>query len=532
MTAAVAEIRRPPERVMPYNLDAEASIIGGVIIRNESLLDLSTLEIEDFYHLPHRVVWEAIRNLEQARQPIDIVTLEAEIERRGKLEAIGSVAFLGELALRVPTVENVIAYRDIVKRLAANRRAILTLSRALESAYTWPHDPNELVTETVGELQRIEEKTSMRPRLITISEALDELGQLARAPVYPTPFATVNDALGFGGLLGTQNYTVAAGTGRGKTTFVGQVAAYAAENVPVILASWEMRPGYFVARRAAGVLGLHSNQILRGEVRPDLVQQALPYPRLLMIHRPTLRELRDAVQYVCDKFGQAPLLIADYLQKLAHEIALTMQRPDLRLATTQASATLLDIADRTASAVLTVSAIGRGKAVLKNPRKHDPYELVEVSKESGDVEYDGAGIIVLGLSKEFDGDERIGTITIAKARFGREMHIDARYHGARGIWRDLGEVDVEERTDTTVKTSSSRAGREDREDVVRARIVAELHRAPARNKTALRERVIGCRKEVVGQLITRMLDEGVIVQIGTGLTLSPSGRQLVLEGPQ
>src|SRR5204863_1069695 len=63
------------------------------------------------------------------------------------------------------------------------------------------------------------------------------------------------------------------------------------------------------------------------------------------------------------------------------------------------------------------------------------------------------------LSNDFDGDERIGTITIAKARFGREMHIDARYHGARGTWRDLGEVtgtpEDAKPTINTVKPSAS-----------------------------------------------------------------------------
>jgi replicative DNA helicase len=90
-------------RVLPHNLDAEASILGGIILRNDVLLQLETLEIEDFYHHQHKVVFEAIRNLEAAAKPIDVVTLENEIAKKGKLEAIGGIAYLGELALRVPT---------------------------------------------------------------------------------------------------------------------------------------------------------------------------------------------------------------------------------------------------------------------------------------------------------------------------------------------------------------------------------------------------------------------------------------------
>jgi len=520
---------RRPSRALPYNLDAEASIIGGVLIRNESLLDLRNVEIDDFYLHQHRVVWEAFRNLEAAHQPIDVVTVEHEIDKRGKLDAIGGIGFLGELALRVPTTDNVIAYRDIVKRMSVNRRAILTLSRALESAYNWPHDPAELVSETGGELLRFEEKASPKPKLLSIAQALDEREAIANAPVYPTPFETLNAAIGFGGFLGTQSYTVVGGTGRGKTSFVAGVGSHtAAEGIPTLVVSYEMKPLYFVARRASGFLSVHSNEIIRGHIATSTVLQAMPYPCMYLMHKPTLRELRDAVQFLCDKYGHAPLVIVDYIQKLADEISMTMQRPDLRIATSQASATLLDIADRTRCAMLTVSAVGRGKAALKTPRKFDPYELVEVAKESGAVEYDGAGMIVLSLSKETEGDERIGTITVAKARFGRELHIDARYHGARGTWRDLGEVDVETKDDKPSKPAAASHVLEVNEDVVRSRIVAELQKQPARNKTALKERITGCRRQVVGALISRMIDEGVIAEIGTGLTLSPSGRQLLI----
>ena len=73
-------------RVLPHNIDAEASILGGIILRNDVLLQLETLEIEDFYHHQHKVVFEAIRNLEAAAKPIDVVTLENEVAKKGKLE--------------------------------------------------------------------------------------------------------------------------------------------------------------------------------------------------------------------------------------------------------------------------------------------------------------------------------------------------------------------------------------------------------------------------------------------------------------
>ena len=513
-------------RVLPHNLDAEAAILGGVLVRTEVLGELGHIETDHFYDMRHRVVWSAIRNLAHKRQPIDPLTLELEVERSGKLDAIGGVAFIGELALRVPTADNVTHYAREVATLYRNRQAILKLSEQLERAYTWQHEPEEMVGEIAGELARLEQVglPKQRYQAMTAAQALEDLGTLADAPVYPTPFSTLNDILGFGGFLGTQVYTVAAGTGRGKTTFVSAIAMHAAQSVPVIVASYEMRPGYFLARRAAGLLGIHSNDILRCRADMGLVLRTVDSPRMVLMHRRPLAELRACVEDMKARYGVAPLVIVDYLQKLADEIALTMQRPDLRLATSQASATLCDIAERTGAAIIAVSAIGRGKGkIMQTPRKYAPYELVEVAKESGAVEYDGAAMIVLTLSDDLEGDARIATITVAKNRFGREAHIDARYDGRRGLWEDWGEAD------RATDVSGATVATGDRFEAARRALIVDLGKRPARTKKELLARVTGCRKDTLREAYDALFVEGVIVKLGSAITLSVAGQQLALE---
>jgi hypothetical protein len=140
-----------------FNLDAEASILGGILLAPDRLSLLETLEVDDFYDHKHKVVFSAIRNLGHRGAAIDVVTLENEIAKDGKLEAIGGVAFLGELTLRVPTAENVEHYADIVRMHHRNRQAQMLLASALERVKTWPHDPFELVSEVAGELARVED---------------------------------------------------------------------------------------------------------------------------------------------------------------------------------------------------------------------------------------------------------------------------------------------------------------------------------------------------------------------------------------
>src|SRR5687767_4884175 len=122
-------------RVLPHNLDAEASILGGVMLRNEVLTHLETLEVDDFYDMRHKIVFAAIRALEATAKPIDVVTLENEIEKQGKLDASGGVACLGELALRVPTADNVLAYAEIAADKHQARKLILASREISEQGY-------------------------------------------------------------------------------------------------------------------------------------------------------------------------------------------------------------------------------------------------------------------------------------------------------------------------------------------------------------------------------------------------------------
>jgi replicative DNA helicase len=109
-------------------LEAEASVLGGVFLGGaprdplEVMASLSDLDPEDFYSAKHRFVFEAMRRLETASTPIDPVTVETELARAERLEAVGGVAFLGDLACRVPTAENTLWYARTVRDAALVRR--------------------------------------------------------------------------------------------------------------------------------------------------------------------------------------------------------------------------------------------------------------------------------------------------------------------------------------------------------------------------------------------------------------------------
>src|SRR5262245_7702970 len=111
-------------RIPPQNLDAEKSLLGGVLLRNEALNQIETLQPESFYDPKHREIFRAMRALEARSQPIDPVTLEEQLQREGKLTAVGGIGYLSELLSTVPTADNITHYAEIVQDKSTARRLI------------------------------------------------------------------------------------------------------------------------------------------------------------------------------------------------------------------------------------------------------------------------------------------------------------------------------------------------------------------------------------------------------------------------
>jgi hypothetical protein len=150
----ISSRRNGEARPFPSDVSAERSIIGGILLRNEVLGQIEDLEVSDFYDTRNGILFEAIRNLQAAGAPVDVVTLEGEIKRAGKLDAVG-MDYIAACVLEVPTAENVVTYKTSVQRAALNRRVIVQLGTIYDRARNWPHDAAELVPEILGDIERI-----------------------------------------------------------------------------------------------------------------------------------------------------------------------------------------------------------------------------------------------------------------------------------------------------------------------------------------------------------------------------------------
>lgn len=496
---------------LPHNTTAEQSILGGILLRNDVIDRLEWLEPRHFFDLRNRLVFEAVRNLQARRRAIDVVSLELEIDKLGKLDAVGGIAYLGELVLCCPTPDNVVEYAQAIRRHHLIREVMVAAASAVQSGANFIDDPDEFLVEHIAGLQRILDDhgvgAEQRIPLIGPAEALAELAEIAAAPRFSTPWDAVNNAIGFGGLLGGQVYFLIGGTGAGKTSFVCQLVRHvSAEGGAALIATYEMPAGYYVARMTAPILGLPSNDIIDGRVNGRDVRAAYP-DRAPLLDRPSMQTLRAAISKLIDTTGRPPLVVIDYLQELAAAIMARQLRPDPRLAVAQASTEVRAIAKDTGAAVVVVSAAGRSSArklTSQEVRKLSPVELIDSSRESGQVEFDGAAVIVLSTSDDIDGDETIATITVAKARFGTRCHIDARFHGTTGAWRALGRV-VQLPAGVTSASSTAAV------NAIRADIVRVLrHAGPQRTRNAI-SKLVGRNRQAVLSEIDAMIDDGSAV---------------------
>lgn len=104
------------DRIPPQNLEAEQAVLGAILLQGEALITaMERVQTEDFYDKPHQLIFEAMIQLGEGNQPIDLVTLTSLLKDKGELEDIGGVSYLAKLAHGVPTAANVDYYAQIIE---------------------------------------------------------------------------------------------------------------------------------------------------------------------------------------------------------------------------------------------------------------------------------------------------------------------------------------------------------------------------------------------------------------------------------
>lgn len=129
-------IRRLPIKVPPHSIEAEQSVLGGLMLDNERWDDVAERVVaEDFYTRPHRHIFMEMGRLQESGSPIDLITLAESLERQGQLDSVGGFAYLAELSKNTPSAANISAYADIVRERAVVRDMIAVAHEIADAGY-------------------------------------------------------------------------------------------------------------------------------------------------------------------------------------------------------------------------------------------------------------------------------------------------------------------------------------------------------------------------------------------------------------
>jgi replicative DNA helicase len=152
--------------------DLERSVLGGILVRPSVLVDLPRLDAADFFDPKHQAVFRAMRELEVASQPIDPVTVESALFRRGVLDAVGGVAFLGSLAMFVPDAKNTLEYARQVRDAALGRRVAESMGAVIAAWQASASSGSELLSMALAAVSRLD--VDQPDRSATIGEVVRE----------------------------------------------------------------------------------------------------------------------------------------------------------------------------------------------------------------------------------------------------------------------------------------------------------------------------------------------------------------------
>ena len=212
-------------KVPPHDLEAEQAIIGSMLTDRDAVISsIEILKEEDFYREDNRAIYAAILNLYNRSEPIDIITVKAELESMGKFEQVGGLEYLAELPEKVPTTANAEKYIKIVEEKSILRRLIKTANEIIELGYSPTEDVEDIMEgaeKKIFDIMQQKNQKSYTPIKDVLVESFTKLEELYNRKQHITGVPTGFSELDYktAGLHGSDLILIAARPAMGKTAF-------------------------------------------------------------------------------------------------------------------------------------------------------------------------------------------------------------------------------------------------------------------------------------------------------------------------
>lgn len=242
---SVETSQQPFGRNIPFSAEAEAGVIGGMLLNSSVCDEVATIvRAQDFYSDANRRLFQCLLDMHNEGRGIDLILLTERLRRSGEMEQIGGEAYLAELMQSVSVAAHAPRYAEIVRDKSVLRDLIETTSGILSSAYESDRTPRELISEAEESIYRISDARSSK-NVLPMHDIVDDLMQKidkmnGEMDGVPTGFAKIDKMLN--GLHASELIILAARPSMGKTALAANIAEYVTIEAkqPVLFFSLEM----------------------------------------------------------------------------------------------------------------------------------------------------------------------------------------------------------------------------------------------------------------------------------------------------
>ncbi|WNM27285.1 replicative DNA helicase [Demequina capsici] len=415
------------DRLPPQNLEAEQSVLGAMLLSKDAMADvIETVRADDFYKPAHELIFDVATKLYNGGDPVDALTVSAELQRTGQLSRIGGAEYLHTLIATVPSAASAGYYARLVREQSILRRLVEAGTRIANMGYDGDGGEVDLIVDGAqAEIFAVTERRNSDDYL-PIGDILEStLGQIDQASKHdgslkgvPTGFRDLDDLTG--GLQGGQMIVIAARPAIGKSTLGLDIARSASihHNIASVIFSLEMSKEEITKRMLSSEGNVKLTQLNKGPLGPsdwDRLARAssrVSTAPLFIDDSPnmTLMEIRAKCRRLKQQHNLG-LVVLDYLQLMSSGRKVESRQQEV----SEFSRALKLLAKEIEVPVIAISQLNRG-----SEQRGDKKPMLSDMRESGAIEQDADIVILLHREDAYDRDNRPGEadFIVAKHRAG------------------------------------------------------------------------------------------------------------------
>lgn len=427
-------------RIPPQNVEAEQSVLGAILLDKEVLTNITEIITgNDFYREDHKEIFEAVIDLYEKAEPIDLITVAERLKLRGTLDSVGGLEYLTNLANVVPTTANAKHYAKIVEEKAILRNLIKVSSSIVNMGYEASEEVSYVLDKAekgIFDLLQNRNTQGFVPIKDVLVDTFNRLEELYNSSGHitgiPTGFADLDYKTA--GLHNSDLILIAARPAMGKTAFVLNIAQYAAihSKVPVAVFSLEMSREQLVNRMLACEAMVDSQRMRTGKLEDSDWQKVAR----------ALGPLSEAPIYIDDTPGTTMmeirakcrrlkieknlgLVVIDYLQLMQGKGGKSSDNRQQEIS--EISRSLKILAKEINVPVITLSQLSRAPE-----QRQDHRPILSDLRESGAIEQDADIVMFLYRDDYYNPDtdkKNIAEAIIAKHRAGSTGTVELAWLG-------------------------------------------------------------------------------------------------------